>query len=113
MVRIPLAQVVDRLRAHYGRPKPPAVTDPWLQVLWENVAYLADDDRRLEAFRRLEQRVGTRPDEILAANDDALLEVAGLGIMPENQAAKLRRCARVALEEFDGDLRPVLKLPAP
>jgi endonuclease III len=113
MPRIPLAQVVDRLRSHYGRPAPPAVTDPWLQILWENVAYLADDDRRRDAFQRLQQRVGTRPDEILAADDDALLEVAGFGIMPENQVAKLRRCATIALEEFDGDLRPVLKLPLP
>jgi endonuclease III len=28
-------------------------------------------------------------------------------------AKKLRKCAQIALEEFDGDLRPVLKLPFP
>src|SRR5207249_2069819 len=28
-------------------------------------------------------------------------------------AKKLRNCARILLEEFDGDLRPVLKLPFP
>jgi endonuclease-3 len=113
MPRIPLVQVVDRLRAHYGRPAPPTGTDPWLQILWENVAYLADDDRRLEAFRQLQKRVGTRPEAILSVSDDALREIAGHGIMPDNQVAKLRRCATIALEEFDGDLRPVLTLPLP
>jgi endonuclease III len=29
----------------------------------------------------------------------------------EQFAKKLRKCAQIALEEYDGDLRPVLKLP--
>jgi endonuclease-3 len=44
---------------------------------------------------------------------EALLEVTRHGIMPEQFADKLRQCAQIALEEFDGDLRPVLKLPLP
>jgi endonuclease-3 len=82
-------------------------------ILWENVAYLADDDRRQQAFQTLKKRVGTEPTQLLSASHEALLEVTRHGIMPEQFADKLRKCAQIALEEFDGDLRPVLKLPLP
>jgi endonuclease-3 len=82
-------------------------------ILWENVAYLADDERRQEAFQTLKKRVGTEPARILSASNEALLEVTGHGILADQFAEKLRKCARIALEEFDGDLRPVLKLPSP
>ena len=35
----------------------------------------------------------------------------GHGIMQDQIAEKLRKCAKIALQDFDGDLRPVLKLP--
>jgi endonuclease III len=82
-------------------------------VLWENVAYLADDHRRLNAFQTLKKRIGTEPGQILAASDEALFEVTRHGILADQFAQKLRLCAQIALEEFDGDLRPVLKLPLP
>ena len=107
----PLPAVIDRLRVQYGKPKPPKLSGPWEMILWENVAYLADDDRRRQAFQVLEEQVGTKPGQILSAPDAALLEVTCHGIMPEQFAQKLRTCARIVLEEFDGDLRPVLKLP--
>ena len=111
MGRIPLPEVIDRLAGHYGKPRPPKLTGPWEMILWENVAYLADDARRRQAFQVLEEQVGTKPGQILSAPDAALLEVTCHGIMPEQFAQKLRTCARIVLEEFDGDLRPVLKLP--
>src|SRR5262249_25798982 len=52
-----------------------------------------------------------KPAQVLSASDEALLEVTRHGIMPEQFAEKLRKCAKLVLEEFDGDLRPVLKLP--
>jgi endonuclease III len=82
-------------------------------ILWENVAYLADDDRRRGAFATLKKRVGTKPEQIVSASDEALVEVTRFGILADQFAKKLRKCARIALEEFDGDLRPVLKLPFP
>src|SRR5437879_12515427 len=81
-------------------------------ILWENVAYLADD-RRQQAFQTLKKRIGTEPTQILSASDEALLEVTRHGIMPEQFSEKLRKCAQIALEGFDGDLRPILKLPMP
>jgi endonuclease III len=108
---LPIADVVDCLRAHHGPADPPPAADPWRLILWETVAYLADDDRRRAAFRMLEKRVGLKPANIAAADDEALLAVTAHGIMPEDRVQRLRKCAEIALTEFDGDLRPVLKLP--
>lgn len=109
-----LAEVRRRLEKLHGRPPPPPARDPWLLILWENVAYLADDARRKAAFDLLRRRVGTKPKELLAASDDALLEVAGHGILAETFAAKLRECATLALDLFPasgGDLAPLLEWP--
>jgi endonuclease III len=100
-----------RLRKHYGPPDPPEVTDPWRQVLWENVVYLTSDNRRRAAFRRLQKSVGTLPQQILDASDEALRQVTSHGIMAEHQGNKLRRCATIALEAFDGEPNKVLRWP--
>ncbi len=114
MERLKLRKIVLRLEKLYGKPKPPPSKDPWLLILRENVAYLADDARREAAFNLLRTSVGTKPDEILAASDDALHAVASHGILAETFMEKLRRCARIAVEKFGeshGDLKPVLKWP--
>jgi endonuclease-3 len=113
MPRIPLSQVVAQLQAHFAKQQQPKLNGPWEMILWENVAYLADDDRRREAFQTLKKRVGTQPEQILSAPDEAILEVTRHGILADQFSKKLRKCAQIALEEFDGDLRPVLKLPFP
>jgi endonuclease-3 len=80
-------------------------------ILWANVAYLADDDRRLRAFRLLEQTVGTTPAAILAASDDALHAVAKHGIVPDQTVGKLRTIARIMAVEFPDGLGETLNLP--
>jgi endonuclease III len=59
----------------------------------------------------LRQDVGTSPEQILAAPLDRLLAVGSHGIVAEQTVAKLRRSAEIALHEFGGTLRPILKLP--
>jgi endonuclease III len=108
-----LSQVVEQLQVHYGQPSVPRLSGPWEMILWENVANLADDDRRQEAFQTLKKRIGTEPSQILSASDKALIEVTRHGIMPKQFADKLRKCAKLVLEDFDGDLRPVLQWPIP
>src|SRR2546427_3727439 len=107
-----LARVLDALEKFHGRPDPPPTTDPLELVLWENVAYLADDPRREDAFRALQKRVGTRPEQILSARGDLLLEITG-GIVPGNSLEKLRRSAAITLEQFGGDLKAAGKRPLP
>lgn len=106
-----LTGLVDRLATCYG-PAPEAYpTDPFDLVLWENVAYLANDTRRREAFDALRDAIGTRPDQILQASRDQLVAIAGRGIMAEHSATKMRKAAEIVLGEFDGDLTEVLSRP--
>jgi len=113
MTRLTLPKVVEHLQTHYGEPKVPKLDGPWEMILWENAAYLADNNRRQQAFQTLKKRIGTEPSQILSASDEAPLEVTRHGIMPEQFAEKLPKCAKNMLEEFDGGLRSVLKLPFP
>ena len=109
MTRLP--KLIDLLAAFYGEPPPPEYTHPWELIVWENVAYLVDDDRRQQAMTDLRQKIGMTAEEILAAPPARLIKSGVRGIVPEQSAEKLRRSAEIALEEFGGDLNPILKLP--
>jgi endonuclease III len=109
-----LTRVIARLAKFYGKPKPPITTDPFELILFDNVAYLVADERREEAFKLLRKTVGTKPHEILAVPNNALLKVTELGGMqPEKRAVRLREIALIAMNEFGGDLSDSLKLPLP
>src|SRR5215472_15046468 len=110
---IPFKQLVHMPERHYGRPKPPIPKGPLELILWENVAYLANDEKRAAAFQALRTKVGTRPEQILAASDDTLFEIAKAGIVPHLTVKKLRHIAQIAHYVFKGDLHSVLKKPFP
>ncbi len=110
---ITLSKLVDNLQHHYGAPAPPPSTEPLELVIWENIAYLASDKRRAEAFATLKQTIGTRPEQILGAQHSALAAIGKAGILPDVSAEKLLSIAKIAFEEFDSDLRSVLKKPLP
>jgi endonuclease-3 len=86
------------------------VSAPLELILWDNVAYLADDGRRSAAFAALRDRVGTTPAQILGAPLETLVDIAGVGILPTQQAEKLRQIAAIALADFDGDVARVGQL---
>lgn len=98
-----LSRILSALRARYGKPKPP-LSDPFELVLWENVAYLANDERREEAFRLLRKETRLTPAGILRCSPALLREIAGKGILPADRAEKLRAAATIALDEFGGDV---------
>jgi len=109
MGRRSLEHSVRLLRDYYGKPEKPSVTDPLELILWENVAYLVDDQKRMMAFDLLKQRVGTAPEALLSAPDAVLLEVAKAGGMfHEQRVRKLRSIAEIVLSRCDGDLTPTL-----
>jgi endonuclease-3 len=109
---LPFAAMIQRLRAKYGRPKPPPSNDPLELVFWENAAYLLSDERRQEVFDLLRKRVGLKPRDILSAKPAALLEIAKLGGMrPEVRVERWLRIAHIVAIEFDGYLDGVLRLP--
>ena len=102
--------IVRKLEKFYGRPKPPAVTDPVEIMLWDNVAYLADDEKRAAAFAMLKKKVGTRPDQILKASPKQLEEITRAGgIEPEKRALRLRQIAELVHYIFKDDLAAELR----
>ncbi|HTA24271.1 MAG TPA: hypothetical protein VK763_12110 [Terriglobales bacterium] len=107
-----LAAVVKALQKFYGQPKPPKITDPLDLILWENVAYLVDDEKRGKAFALLKKKVGTRAPQILKASDAQLEEATRLGgMLPEVRAQRLRQIAELAHWVFKDDLKSVLQKP--
>jgi len=112
-VPMALQETLDLLEGQYGHQSLPRIRDPWQMILWENVAYMANDERREEGFRALQKRVGTRPEQVLSAAEDVLLDVTSHGIVSETFAAKLRLCAKICLQAFAGDVRQILKWPLP
>ncbi len=110
---ITFSKLIDRLQRHYGDPAPPPSAEPLELIIWENIAYLASDKRRAEAFAALKQTIGTRPGQILTAKHSVLAAIGKAGILPDVSAEKLLTIAKIAYEEFDSDLRAVLKKPLP
>jgi len=105
-------RLVATLRRHYGSPPPPPVTDPWEQVLFENVAYLTSDAKRLAAWKRFRASVGTRPERILAAPVSAILPIVGAGILPADRVEKIKEAAAIA-RDLGGDLTRSLDSASP
>lgn len=106
-----LSDVVRQLIPLYDDTPEPRTSDPFELILWENVAYLANDERRALAMDQLQEIVGLRPEQILGATPQQLAEIGRLGILPEDSAAKLRRSAEIVMRGFGGSLEPVLDLP--
>lgn len=109
--RLVLTELLSQLLADQGAPGRPPVTDPFQQILHTQVAYLASDEKRLAAFRLLEQRVGLSPARILKARDATLLEVAASGgkIASAERAERMRDSARRVVEDWNGDLSELLE----
>src|SRR5205807_9176313 len=97
------------LRKYYGSPARPPTADPFELILLENVAYLASPAERREAFEELKRTVGTSPAAILTAPPQALERITAHGALRSAFAAKLRDCARIAVEDCHGDVEQPLK----
>ena len=103
---------IEKLKNFYGHPAPPKITDPLELILFENVAYLADDVKRAAAFEALKKKVGTRPVQILKASGQQLEEITRMGgIVPEVRAQRLRQIAELVHHVFHDDLAAELKKP--
>jgi len=115
-MRVPsrsLAHVIQSLRRHYGPLRSLAPKDPFHLLLWEYVAYLADDPTRASAFAELAATVGLRPAEVAEASLPLLGAVARRGgsIAPALRATRMRDVAITVRDAWRGSLRGVLKLP--
>jgi len=100
-----LRAIVDALTAVTPGPETGPITDPLELILWENVGYLIEDERRAELFSELKARVGIEAHAIAAADDRVLYGVAERGGMrPADRVERWREIARIVLAEAGGDL---------
>jgi len=102
-------RIMHQLRRHYGEPAIPAARGPFELVIWENACYLLPDERRLEVFETLRERVGLTATAIDAAPDGILLPIAIRGGMrPEMRVFRWRQIAQITLNQFGGNLDSIL-----
>ena len=108
-----LVAAVARLSELYRSEASVGPTTPFEIILWKNVGYLIDDDRRAALFSEFSKRVGMSAAAIAAASPAVLLDIAKRGGMrPEARVEKWRRIAALTMEHADGDLNAALrKLP--
>jgi endonuclease III len=102
--RLDLPRLAAALRATYGPPVPPPPQNAFEWILWDNVAYLADDETRALAFAELRERVGLTPAAVLRASLADLEMITAHGILAPRFAGKLRLAAERALADCAGDV---------
>ena len=111
MKRLPT--IIRQLEDYYGSPELPQPSGPFEMILYEIIAYLVEDDRRLAAFNALRDLTGFEPERILAAPQADLLQVAKIGgdINTAGRINKIKTAARMAIDDYAGDLSAVLLRP--
>ena len=88
----------------------PMLGDPLHIVLWENIGYLIDDERRAALFAEFEARVGLSAAAIARAPRAVLIDIAKRGGMnPDTRVERWRAIAKIVIDEAEGDLRAALK----
>ena len=110
-----LQRVVSELAAFHGAQAGPAAKNAFELILWEKVAYLADDDTRSRAFAALKARVGTSPEAVASAKLSTLREIAAIGgaVGVEERARRMQEAAQLVIGEFDGDLDAAISKSLP
>jgi len=101
-----LQRVVAALAEFHGAQAAPPAKNAFELILWEKVAYLADDEKRSRAFAALARKVGTSPKAVASAKLSTLREVASIGgaVGVEERATRMQEAAQLVIGEFDGDL---------
>jgi endonuclease-3 len=101
-----LGAILDALRKQYGAIELPEPRKPFALIVWENCAYLVDDERRAQTYERLRKTVGIAPQRMIAAGakriESAIREG---GMQPPHRAAKVFASAQLALDVSDEEWR--------
>ena len=109
-----LQRLLARLQESFGTPDPPPLPTALAHMLWENVAYLVDDERRAQAFAALEKATGLQAERVLALSTAQLRTFTQQGgIHADERAGRLHDIARLLLQEHGGDEEALLALPVP
>jgi endonuclease III len=91
------------------------LSDPLQLILWDNIGYLIDDERRAALFDEFAERVGLDAEAILKAKASVLSDIAKRGGMnPGQRVERWKTIASICASQPGGDLFATLKgLPAP
>lgn len=88
----------------------PEPRDPFALIVWENASYLVDDATRSRVCGSLRKQIGLDPAALLGAAPAKLQHaIRDGGMQPANRAAKVRRCAELALEYAENGLAKTLR----
>ena len=105
-----IARILDELEKHYGMQSAVGPSDPYEMILFVNCGYPATDASCTKGYEPLKAGVGTKPDQILKAPSARLAKLTQPGGMfPELRAERLKLIARIANENFGGDLKWALE----
>jgi len=106
-----LVEIVERLPL---RSAAPVLTDPLQLILWENMGYLIDDERRGVLFEEFANTVGLDAAAVAAADWALLFAIAKRGGMrPEVRVERWRTIAAIVLSDCGGDLDGALRRASP
>jgi endonuclease III len=104
-----LGPLLDALRKQHGAVELPEPREPFELIVWENCAYLVDDERRARTFASLRKSVGIAPHKLIGAGAKKIeAAIHDGGMRPPHRAAKVLRCAEIAFEFAGGDLGAAL-----
>jgi endonuclease-3 len=98
-----LVSAVAALEPLYDAPEP--FDDPLSLIVWENIGYLIDDERRAALFDEFSKRIGLKAARIANAPLPALIDIARRGGMnPQGRVERLKQIGAITIAECDGDL---------
>ena len=105
-----IARILDALEKHYGVQVAVGPSEPYEMILFVNCGYPATDASCTKGYEPLKGEVGTSPDQILKAPSAKLAKLTrGGGMFPELRAERLKLIARIANENFGGNLKWALE----
>jgi endonuclease III len=105
-----LSAFLAKLKGFYGDISAPEPRNPFALIVWENAAYLVSDERRSLVFETLDKKIGVDPGALLAAGVRKIeTAIRDGGMQPPHRAAKVLRCAQVAVDCADGELLEALR----
>jgi endonuclease-3 len=98
-------EILDLLEAFYGKQEPCWPTDPYHFVVWWNCGYPPSDAACAKGWNSLKEKIGVDPPALLAAPLAKLKKalISG-GMIAELRAQRLKEIARLAEEDFAGNL---------
>ena len=107
-----IPEVLNQLEVFYGKQEPCWPSDPYSFLLWWYCGYPASDASCSKGWTELTGKIGTDPNQILAARPATL--AAALkpgGMFPELRAERMKEVTARIKDEFDGNLRAALVGP--